>query len=97
MKFNDFSMENASVTVTIEISIRFWFGTSRLLKHSGLHYRGSLLRSQTFEFLKMDQNSVNISSIWKSKGLLHTQRVGLGGSHVRLIVYLIIYFFYYSK
>ena len=74
MKFNDFSMENVSVTVTIEISIRFWFGTSRLRKHFELHYRGSLVQSQTFEFLKMDQNSVNISSIWKSKGMLHTQR-----------------------
>ena len=63
MKFNDFSMENVSVTVTIEISIRFWFGTSRLRKHFGLHYGEGLVQSQTFEFLKMDQNSVNISPI----------------------------------
>ena len=77
----------------------------RLLTKVHTHYRGKsrwgygegLLRSRTIDFLKMDQNSVNISSIWKSEGLWHTQRVGLGGCNVRLIIYLMVYFFYFSK
>ena len=44
---------------------------------SRLGYGGGIVQSRTIDFLKMDQNLVNISLIWKSKGLWHTQRVGL--------------------
>ena len=63
----------------------------------GTTYGEGLFQSWTIDFSKMDQNLVNISSIWKSKGLWHIQRVGPGGCYVRLIIYLIVYFFYFSK
>ncbi len=60
-------------------------------------YGEGLFQSRTIDFLKMDQNSVNISLIWKSGEVWYSPRVGLRGSDVGLIIYLIICSFYYSK
>ena len=96
MKFDGFPID---IFPSVYGSIRqlLMNGSVARKKESRWGYGGGLVRSQTFDFLKMDQNSVNISSIWKSKGLWHTQRVGLGGSHVRLIIYFSRYFFRYYK